>query len=284
MKFIIVFLTVLSSFSYAQTNDFNLGTKYLNEGEYKLADSLLKSYVMAHHEDRNAWYNWAITKFYLHDTLSFCKKLHTINSPYVIDKEAEKLYFNYCGTTDTTYLTKKFEPANRIKFRYYLVKEYHKYDELTRYKLHSKRKRKDITVIGMESGISSYYTDVLTIYQVDSNNNKIYSLTLNPPSFPKTASPNSTQFNIEKLLQTQYYNRQINDSLHLVGKSVNFDIIIDKQGIIKFERLNDVYPALEDTTVLVNYLKQQCNDLKRCTPARFRNEPVNYRLNLTLDF
>ena len=280
---VILFITT-TAFSLAQNNDFNEGTKYLNLGKYKVADSLFHSWVTKHPADRNAWYNWAVTKFYLYDTVNFCKLLKKINSPYVIDKDAEKLYFEFCGSADTTYFTKKFEPANKSDFRFYQVKEYHKYDSLTWYKIHSKKVTGSVTSLTAEGGIESAPTDLYAVYQIDSNNNKIYSLSPHPPLYPGLMRPNTTEIHIENLLHSWYLDSDATDSLDLIGKSISFDIIIDKQGKIEFEKLVNVNSGFKDTSTLVNYFKYQCNTLKRCKPATFRKKPVDYRINILLFF
>ena len=274
----------VTSFTFAQNNDFSKGIRYLNLGKYWLADSLLQTWVIQHPADRNAWYNWAVTKFYLNDTVNFCKFLNIINSPFTFDKEAEKLYFEYCGHTDTTYLTKKFKPANKTDFYFYQVKEYHKYDDLTRYKIHSKRKTGAVAKYSNEGGIESVPTDLYAVYQIDSNNNKVYSLAEVPPRYPDLGPTVTTENKIHNLLRSWYLKPEIPDSLNLIGKSISFDIIVDKQGIIKFDKLIKVIPGFKDTSVLVNYLKHQCNTLKRCKPAKFRKKPVDYRINIDLDF
>lgn len=99
-KLILFTFIVLTLNVYSQNIDkyFKYGTKLLEEGNYKKADSLF-SISLRRDDNRECFYNRGVAKLYLKDTISFCNDMYVAGK--LGDYGARNLFLENCLKTDS---------------------------------------------------------------------------------------------------------------------------------------------------------------------------------------
>ena len=262
MKFTTILATlIIICFNLLGQNHFKTGNDFFQRGDYAKADSFLTLYVKDHPLDINARFNRGVSRLYLKDTCQFCMDLYKIINPYETDKQALKLYYTYCGNTDTIYFNKNFEVASKANYKYFEVFEHHKYFNFISGKIHDKRRKAEVTNIRL-SQISSFRTNICAVYQIDSNNTKVYSICEYPPTFPGGSEE------LDKQISASQYFQQALISLNQTKVSVMVELTIDTIGRPIHADILNVRPPMDNIRELSQNVNMIYTNLPNFSPGK----------------
>jgi hypothetical protein len=158
MLFLLSGLTCFSIFLHAQIflsheqqenmiRLFNEGTKYLENGGYRTADSLftLSIKIKGH---ANNYFNRGIARLNLKDTCGYCHDM--LMSAKFPDSEARMLAITFCQKSDTFYFDKKFRPVAKDSYFYYESRSISRCTTDTLVELHGKNAKEDYVTVYLD--------------------------------------------------------------------------------------------------------------------------------------
>ncbi|MDD2799713.1 MAG: hypothetical protein PHV20_14070 [Bacteroidales bacterium] len=217
--------------NYLQKNDFlkadSLLTKYINSGS---VFRIFKSYVGGYND---AFYNRAIAKLGLKDTISACSDFH--NASLLDDNEAFQYYCSYCiNSIDSIFFDKKYKAATKNKAKYLKITYIDKYkNQFSGMIVDISKKGRSKTWVDFGNLVGTFYiNDQDTIYS-------IYTI-YNMPRFNKS-SKTLNNFIDSKLIYPEdksiAYNLYNMDAIKIYYK-----VIIDKYGKIETINLDQAIP------------------------------------------
>jgi hypothetical protein len=135
---------------------YQIGTKCIERGDYKMADSLL-TIALRTYKNSDVYFNRGISRLFLKDTVRFCTDMDIAASKYH-DAEAEKYFIDYCCKhVDTFYYDKNMVSyAQEIKDYRYLefVKEY-KYSRIVLGTIHDVQSNEEIPILDFAYNLAS---------------------------------------------------------------------------------------------------------------------------------
>lgn len=217
--------------NYLQKNDFHIAdsllTKYINSGS---PFKILKSYSTGFND---AFYNRAIAKLGLKDTISACSDFY--NASLLNDNEAFQYYCSYCiNSIDSIYFDKKYKAATKDKARYLKI------TYLDKYKNQLSGKIIDLD-IKESSKISVNFGNLVGTFSIN-DQDTIYSM------FSKYNMPRFNKFNEElnnfidsKLIYPE--DKRIAFNLYKMDViKIYYKVIIDKYGKIETIDLDQEIP------------------------------------------
>jgi len=146
-----------------------LGTKYIELGEYKRADSIL-SLALCTYKNENVYYNRGISKLFIQDTIGFCSDMNIAANKY-LDMGAEKYFNNFCcKRVDTFYYDKNMKASSKHLSRFYEVYKELKYENERMGKFHDVKAKNIIPSFdyGCNQNIISLIakpTDIIGMYE-----------------------------------------------------------------------------------------------------------------------
>jgi hypothetical protein len=127
---VLFFLYVLSYTSIFGQKFFQIGTEYMQNGEFSRAEPYLSTSIN-NRETYQAYYNRAICRLALENIEGACEDLKVMTDRYN-DHESMVLYNQYCcSSVDTAFLNRKFKTPKHRCYLYYEVKKYQLYEEDT---------------------------------------------------------------------------------------------------------------------------------------------------------
>jgi hypothetical protein len=99
---------------------FNKGSESMSLGNYHSADSLY-TLALCRVKNENIYFNRAISKLMLTDTIGFCSDIDIAANRY-FDQQSKKLFDNLCcESVDTSYYNKQMIKSNNQDYRYYEI-------------------------------------------------------------------------------------------------------------------------------------------------------------------
>jgi hypothetical protein len=278
MKIIItISILLFLGISSQSQNYFKQGTDYLQNGNYYLADSFLTLHLEKIPGDRNARFNRAITKLHLNDSCSFCNDLYAINNPWEQDVEALDLYFEYCGKTDTIFYDKKWNISDRYEYRYYEVMEYHKCSDLINGKIHDIKLKSKISSLSIHQ-TELFKTDLFAFYYLDSNKNKIYTLTDSPPLFPGGIESFYTA------IENSPYYAEALENLNIPNKLIKIQLLISKSGHTEILEIESISQDNDFMEALTDYIELIFSHIPNYKPAKLKGKEVDFRKREVISF
>jgi hypothetical protein len=258
---------------------YNNGIISFNEGNFLKADSLF-SLALCTYKNEDIFFNRAITKILLNDTIGYCSDMQ-ISAYSYYDVNAAK-YFNLtcCMNVDTNYYDNKGILTNKSKFKYLEEVLVLKYEKDTLGFIHHKNRTNNALIMNSDCDYSSNSmvfrnTDIVGTYYINSNE-KFYNMSLISPSFIENSDYRDL-LNRSRILLDQKYSKlkaSKDDNITLIAK-----FSVNKIGQISDINLVQIIPPLDDEKTykeieddIINII-QQFPNLK---PARMFNETVNY--------
>lgn len=276
---LIITLTLLLSGCLISQNYFKIGTKYLQSGNYILADSFLTIHTSQFPKDYNSLYNLGIANLFLHDTIKACACFLIPNYLVEKDKGAMTLYAEYCSETDTIYYDKKFSLSDKENSKYYEVIFHHKYDDIITGKIHHKKHFEAFAELDLQSfRVVPYTSDIIGIYNLDSTNTKVYRYSFAPPLYP------DGKLVLEKSIHESPYYQKAQEILNNTHTEALVNIRISKTGNILSTELLEVRPEFENFDELANYINLIYTHLSIFEPGKFRDEYVEFNLTDVITF
>jgi hypothetical protein len=261
------------------------GTQLIQVGDYTGADSLL-TMALCTYKDENVYFNRAVAKLYLTDTLGACADLNVAAYKY-FDYEASGLYHQFCcESVDTVFYDIKFNTSNRSHFRYYEVLIKTKFSVETSGTYHDKRVSKNRLSIdyGCDNSLVSLGTrtsDIIGSY-IFIDSVKFFNLATRSVSCFNVNEYNDLKNRGQIALRAKYNNLKLENNLE--NLKVYFEIKVSKAGNVLGVTYIGIHPKIElgkleselekDLISLVNYYP-------KLTPAVFHGEKVNF---ITYDF
>jgi len=156
-------------------NYFTKGSELINLGDYKGADSLL-TLALCGYKNENVYFNRALSRLYLMDTLGYCQDMDVAANKY-LDKQAEYYYNSICcEKVDTIYYDRNYIKSDGSNFRYLEIIKYpkHKYDSVIIGNIHDIKSNKPVYTFDFGCnnnylGYNSLTTDVIASYVIEDN-------------------------------------------------------------------------------------------------------------------
>jgi len=260
---------------------FDKGCDEFRMGNYTLADSFFTEASMDY-DNRDVYFNRAVSRLYLKDTIGFCNDMNILTF-YFVDDEASRLSDSICCTSvDTVYYDRKLNQASKEKFRYYEVIKKLKYEKLTLGLIHEQKSYFSSDYvhnpISLELlGYSTMPKDIAATYKI-LNGTKYYVLTRTPPrpfrfyDIEQIKEKSSTYFRekYQKLKETN----KIDGAL-----LIYFAITIDTDGSISFHEIEGTNHNISLESVrdeLTRDLKDMVHQYPPAKPAKLFHKKVGF--------
>lgn len=277
MKTVLLTLLTLFFFNVYSQNYFKLSLKYFQSGDYQVADSLLNLHLKKKPYDKNAIFNYAVTRLYLKDTLCFCKKVQFLKDLHK-DKEASKLYYQFCAITDTSYYDDSFCKIEKSRARLYEVKELFKNDTFLTVTLHDKKSKANVYISNHLDLNKSEKTDIIAAYKLYNGNKRVYFFTLNPP-----------KYNDECVALSNYRDNNpfVNEAKNVLSLSkfiVYIEYVFDKSGSIKNVKIIKANQEVKNPDLLMKYILLFLENMPKPSPATFAGTRVDYLETNSISF
>ena len=273
---ILVLLMLCSCVLRAQ-NIYTVAQSYFEKGEYIVADSLFRVYLKEEPKDLNAHFNLGVTRLYLGDTCTFCNEMLILRKA-ANDQDANKLYLSLCGTSDTLYFDKNYASGTTEKVRYMEVIEK---DRCYDYKLVTVHDKKNM---GKSVSYNPYdiqnptKTDVVAVYRLYPDHRKVYTFSINEPIY-KGGDAAKLEFKMSDPLI-----RQTKMDFNLENAVARIEYIVDKNGNIKDLTLVSANKPIDRYDDFKQRITQIVSGMPRYTPARFRDENVDFLVSDYISF
>ncbi len=296
-KIIFILLTLLLSFKgYCQLIQidtygkelYESGSSLIELGDYKGADSLL-TLSLCSFRNENVYYNRAISRLYLSDTIGFCEDIEIAANRY-FDQEASKLFNSICCiSADTIFYDRKRNKCQQDKCRYYEIIKELKFDSVIIGTFHYKNAKNhvisfDVGCSNNVIGANARTTDIISLYKMENGVKFYYRPTKSVFMFNNNQYRN-TQDRAKSLLNSKYSQIKIDNNKEKL--SLYFKIYINDEGEMIDSKyvgifpeiiLDDSYSDLEDDilSIVKHYPKVR--------PAKFFNTNVNCVVYDSIEF
>lgn len=276
-RLLFAFYLIFSCLVIKSQNVYIAGLKCFDKGEYLIADSLFSIYLKDSPKDMNAHYNHGVTRLYLKDTCGFCEEMHLV-TVFNKDKTAKGLYLKVCASIDTLFYDKLYVRCDKSKMQYTEIAEKSKCDDFKTVTVHDKKSRGKTILINSADLMHSQATDVVAQYRLYSNNNKVFIFCLDQPVFPggddaKTEFRNNSPLILETMREFK-----------LKKTVAQVEYVIDKNGFIRDVNLTSVDAVIDQMDKFKENLNLIITSMPRHTPARYRDENVDYLVNDFISF
>lgn len=257
---------------------FSRGSELINLGDFKGADSLL-TLALCSFKNQNVYYNRAISRLLLYDTIGYCQDLSIAANKY-FDKQADSMYNNDCCIkVDTIYYDKKRIISDKSSYRYYEIIKYPKYDTIINGSFHDKKS--DIPVMSFDFGCNSNLlglytskTDMIAGYTIEEGVKYYFKSTKRISIYNATAYEDLKR-RAKILLSTKYSNIKIDNNKESL--QVFFKVYFDNEGNVLKVHYEGFYPEI----AYVGNIKELEKDLldiadnyPKVSPAKFFNKKV----------
>ncbi len=297
----IIILLFLSLYSYSQlfqidqygVSLYEKGSKLLESGDYYGADSVLTE-AMCTYKNANTYYNRAIARLLLTDTIGFCEDMNTAANKY-FDNGAAKTFNNMCcKKVDTIFYNRKRIVVSSEKYRYYEVILDLKYEELIIGKFHDV-KHDGLLIsssIDCDDNIQAFNgikSTLIASYQIE-NGKKYYTKTLKSPSTDSYRKQNQIDRKGVVFLESKY--AKFKASRNIEKLKVSFIMYISEFGFIEDITSLNTYNKNIDASESIEELLPELHDdilniVKRyptIVPAKFYDEKVSCKAFHFLEF
>jgi hypothetical protein len=264
------------------------GTTQINLGNYRLADSLL-SLSLETFTNKDVFFNRAVCRLLLLDTLGFCKDMDVLANTY-LDNEASPLFNKLCcSNVDTVYYNKKLIPQFSGKYRYLEEIRHMKYHPRTIGVFHdlSVNKQQLDFDFSSEQGLTGSYledTDIIGVYEII-DSIKFYISRTSGVTIVNYTKYLEIKKRAKLLLQVKYGSLKSNNKIEEL--KIAFQLAIDKTGKIVDLILigsNPVVDLASIKTELKKDLWDIVNNYPKITPGTFLGEKVNCLVNDAMIF
>lgn len=266
-------------------NFFLRGSEYIENGDFKSADSLL-TLALCSYKNENVYFNRALSRLFLYDTIGYCQDMDFAANRY-FDKQAE-VYFNSlcCSKVDTVFYDKERNVTQSDQYRYYEIVKNLKYDPIIKGTFHDVKSNlpKMTFDFGCDSkalGILSTSTDMIAGYHIE-NNRKYYFQASKPVSVYNHIAYDDLKKRAAILLSTKYnFLKKENKTDKL---RVFFQLYVSESGEIDKVKYMGFYPEIffdEVNSKLEIDLLDIADSYPSVKPARFFKHKVGF---ITYDF
>lgn len=264
------------------------GSKALQSGDYSGADSLI-TIALCSYENENVYFNRAIARLHMKDTIGFCDDLYKAANNY-LDQESAKLFTsNCCSYVDTFYYDRKFQPTSKLDYRYLEEIRHAKYDNTIMGFVHDAKH--SVEVISMAyncnnnlSDIGFKKTDITAVY-IYSDTTRYYLSTRDFTSL-RYISKYKTFKNDLKLLFAKKYD-WIKMKYNIESLSVLYKVFIDARGNVA----NTSMVGLSSDLLSPEFREAMSNEINKLTnhyppfrPAKFKKNKVNSIVYDSIEF
>jgi hypothetical protein len=258
---------------------YRLGTEALKEGNYQLADSLLEKSIKIKAYP-NSIYNYSIARLYLGDTATFCRNMREFS--LMKQKDATKMYYEYCATADTVFYDRKFQKRpSKKKSKYAEITINDKFLPYKTVYLHMRRRWQGTQItstLTMYDFIHPTNTNIFTVSRLYPNGNKVYTYIQGIYNKYKNDTSLSYNDSTKRLLQAT------KKQLKLKNAWAEVEFIVNKNGDI-----------IHDTIIVSNVPKKVLGHLQKrigkifinrvkTKPVAFRHKHVMFCIDQKISF
>lgn len=253
---------------------YNRGIDAFEKYNFREADSLF-TLALSSYKNEDVYYNRAMTKVLLKDTLGFCSDLN-IAAYIFYDKTAAQI-FNHscCNKADTIYHDKKGLLTDNTNYRYLEVVLVPKYEKDTIAYIHHRYKKDKVGVSdnGLILGNMAFRnTDIVGIYYLRSGV-KTYYRAEKHANF----SANVALISRKKIDFRNKYGHPKDEKDTETVLGIKF--LVDQNGQISNIRLEETIPIMLDEKVQQEMEKDVQEMISQCIisePAQMFNENVDF--------
>lgn len=259
---------LISTFSIHSQDLFETGLKYMETGQYSLADSVFGLYLTQYPNDLSGYFNYGSTKLLLGDTCAFCDIMYLVSHSFQ-DKQAEELYYVYCGSADTVYRDKNYLKCEKAKARYTEVIENHKCRDYKTVFVHDKRNKNGVILANPDiTNLQS--TDIIAVYLLFNDDSTLFTFTKTPPEYIGGLDVK------RRYMENNPYVKEAKEKLNTSKLVVSIEYIVDKTGSRNNLKILRTNKPVSQMDILEKYIKLIFESLPRESPAQYQYQNVNY--------
>lgn len=282
----IILLIIITQQSFGQlyidkygVDCFKQGSKLLEIGDYKAADSLL-TISLCTYKNENVYFNRGMSRLLQFDTIGFCEDFNFAANKYFDHQAAQMFNSICCIMTDTFYYDRKFLPASKEKFRFTEEIRHLKYDTIVLGIIHDKTVNRELFNLdyGCEGNlldIGFKTTDIVALYkQIDSI--KYFLDATNRASILDEMKYLDLKKRAAISFQAQYGYLKKENNIDILA--VVYELTINKEGKIeniRYEGLFPDIPFIANENLLEKEIIEIVKRYPDYKPAKFRGESVN---------
>ena len=253
------------------TDCYRLGTKELMSHHYQLADSLLKISVHIRAYP-SSLYNYSIVRLYLGDTATFCSNMRTLS--LLKQKDAVKLYYDYCATADTAFYDRKYERRfTKKRSRYTKITINDRF--LPYQMVYFLDKRKPSGIIPSYNLGKFIETNFEEVYRLYPNGDTVYTYILGT-------------FDMDKNLKFSDTTKILIDStkklLKLKQVRAEFQFIVDKKGNIIHDTIINTNAPKSVRGILRKKIGKIFITKAKYNPLIYKHQPVMFCIDHLMTF
>ena len=259
---------------------YNSGSELLKEGKYTEAEEKF-SEALGSYRTANVYYNRAVARMHLKDTVGFCDDMFTASRDYA-DREATKLLnIMCCKNVDTLFYDKKLNIVSSSDYRFYETFKDLKYKELTFGELHDIKHHGIFYSPLIEDdknlmNITTVKSDIIGYYEIV-NSEKYYSRLEKPALIVHVTKTEELKEKVRTYFNIKY--KALKTENNFDKLKVYFVIYVNKTGEIDKVKFIGVFPNIGSKELdkeMAEDIRKIANDYPKFRPARILNKRVNF--------